>query len=96
MKNTPLAPVIKNAIMGVIALTMTQSASADTALSNNTPTTSVEKCYGITKAGMNDCQTANGSCAGSAIKDKQADAFIFFPKDFVTKLSAEKNLSNHP
>ncbi|KTC98149.1 signal peptide protein [Legionella erythra] len=38
-----------------------------------------EKCYGIVKAGMNDCATAKASCAGSATEDKQADAFILLP-----------------
>lgn len=39
----------------------------------------MEKCYGIVKAGQNDCQTANGSCAGSAKVDNQADAWILMP-----------------
>lgn len=45
-----------------------------------------EKCYGIVKAGLNDCQTAGQSCAGSATKDKQADAFIFLPKGTCDKI----------
>ena len=34
-----------------------------------------EKCYGIAKAGQNDCATANGShsCAGQGKTDKNAD-----------------------
>jgi uncharacterized membrane protein len=28
-----------------------------------------EKCYGISKAGQNDCGTAKHSCAGKATKD---------------------------
>ena len=49
-------------------------------------TDNMEKCYGIVRAGMNDCQTATASCAGSAKKDKQADAFIFLPKGTCTKI----------
>jgi uncharacterized membrane protein len=30
---------------------------------------SKEKCYGISKAGQNDCGTAKHSCAGKASKD---------------------------
>ena len=26
----------------------------------------MEKCYGVAKAGKNDCQTAKSSCAGTA------------------------------
>ena len=35
-----------------------------------------EKCYGIAKAGSNDCQTATHSCAGTATADAQGDAWI--------------------
>jgi uncharacterized membrane protein len=41
------------------------------------PTT--EKCYGIAKAGKNDCQTANSSCAGTSKRDQQGDAWIYMP-----------------
>ena len=39
-----------------------------------------EKCYGIAKAGKNDCQTANSSCAGTSTRDKQGDAWIYVPR----------------
>ncbi len=29
----------------------------------------MEKCYGIVKAGMNDCQTKTAKCAGSSTTD---------------------------
>ncbi len=40
----------------------------------------MEKCYGVAKAGKNDCQTASSSCAGTSKSDRQADAFITIPK----------------
>ena len=46
----------------------------------------MEKCYGVSKAGKNDCQTANGSCAGSAKTDNQGDAFIAVPKGTCDKI----------
>ncbi|MCB2081414.1 MAG: DUF2282 domain-containing protein [Hyphomicrobiales bacterium] len=41
-----------------------------------------EKCYGIVKAGKNDCGAADGShsCAGSATADSGANEWIFLPK----------------
>ena len=30
-----------------------------------------EKCYGVAKAGMNDCQTHASSCAGTSKTDRQ-------------------------
>jgi len=37
------------------------------------PKFQAEKCYGIAKAGNNDCQTANSSCAGTSRRDNQGD-----------------------
>lgn len=45
-----------------------------------------EKCYGIVKAGQNDCTTNTTSCSGSAKKNAQKDAFIFLPKGLCTKI----------
>ena len=42
-------------------------------------TVEVEKCYGIAKAGWNDCATAQSSCAGTAKRDGQGDAWIYVP-----------------
>jgi uncharacterized membrane protein len=43
------------------------------------PKFEAEKCYGIVKAGKNDCQTANSSCAGTSRRDSQGDAWIYVP-----------------
>ena len=45
-----------------------------------------EKCYGIVKAGQNDCQTANSSCAGTSKRNSQADAWIYVPKGSCDKV----------
>lgn len=39
----------------------------------------VEKCYGVAKAGKNDCKTLSNACAGHAGTDNQKDAFIALP-----------------
>ena len=50
------------------------------------PAFEAEKCYGIAKAGKNDCQTANSSCAGTSKRDAQGDAWIYMPKGACEKL----------
>jgi len=47
----------------------------------------MEKCFGVAKAGLNDCQTANSSCAGTSKVDRQSDAFIAVPKGTCAKIS---------
>lgn len=45
-----------------------------------------EKCYGVVKAGQNDCATKTSSCAGTAKEDGQKDAFVVVPKGLCNKL----------
>ena len=47
---------------------------------------SMEKCYGVAKAGKNDCQTNTSSCAGTSKTDGQKDAWISLPKGACEKL----------
>jgi uncharacterized membrane protein len=51
------------------------------------PEFSFEKCYGVSKAGMNDCQTNTHSCAGTATADNQGDAWIYLPSGSCGKLT---------
>jgi uncharacterized membrane protein len=50
----------------------------------------LEKCYGVAKAGKNDCQTAKSSCAGTSKTDSQADAWVSVPKGTCDKLVGGK------
>jgi len=50
-----------------------------------------EKCYGISKAGKNDCQTANSSCAGTSRRDSQKDAWIYVPAGTCEKVVGGSN-----
>lgn len=42
----------------------------------------IEKCYGIAKAGKNDCSSTKSShtCAGQATKDKDPMDFVIVPQ----------------
>jgi uncharacterized membrane protein len=65
------------------ALAMPYSAGAGPAPK---PKFEAEKCYGIVKAGKNDCQTANSSCAGTSKLDYKGDAWIYMPTGACEKL----------
>jgi uncharacterized membrane protein len=45
-----------------------------------------EKCYGIARAGKNDCKTAAAACAGTSRTDGQADAWIYVPAGTCQKI----------
>lgn len=55
------------------------------------PNFSFEKCYGVVKAGQNDCQTATHSCAGTSTVDNQSDAWVYVPAGTCAKLAGGSN-----
>jgi len=75
--------IVKSAMTSLIALT---TATSLVNPAHSAAREKMEKCYSIVKTAMNDCQTATQSCAGSATKDKQPDAFIFLPKGTCNKI----------
>lgn len=46
-----------------------------------------EKCYGVAKAGKNDCASAgNNSCAGTSTKDADGKAWMYVPAGLCAKI----------
>jgi uncharacterized membrane protein len=45
-----------------------------------------EKCYGVAKAGKNDCAGAKHACAGHSTKDKDANEWVKVPKGTCERL----------
>ncbi len=86
MKKSNLA--VTAAVTGLLALggTMLTATSAFAA--------DQEKCYGVAKAGQNDCATKMSSCAGTSKKDGQKDAFVVVPKGLCGKLSGGSTMSS--
>jgi uncharacterized membrane protein len=46
-----------------------------------------EKCYGIAKAGLNDCQTPGHSCAGTSTKNNDGAGWIYIPAGTCQKIA---------
>jgi uncharacterized membrane protein len=46
-----------------------------------------EKCYGIAKAGKNDCAAGVHSCAGQGTKDNDKASFVYLPAGACSKIS---------
>jgi len=73
MKNQASIP---SAIAAVLALGLTTAVLAEPA---KQPQGS-EKCYGVAKAGQNDCGTDKHACAGTATKDKDPNDWKYVQK----------------
>jgi uncharacterized membrane protein len=51
------------------------------------PSFKAEKCYGIAKAGKNDCaSTGNNSCAGTSKANADPRAWIFVPAGYCERI----------
>ena len=75
--------IILSAISAILSLSAATTVIADT---NKPAEQATEKCYGISKASVNDCASGANSCAGSAVKDSQSDAFLLTPKGLCEKI----------
>lgn len=55
-----------------------------------------EKCYGVALKGKNDCAAGPGtSCAGTATRDHQGNAWKLVPKGSCLKLSSPTSATGH-
>lgn len=51
------------------------------------PSFKAEKCYGVAKAGKNDCASAgNNSCGGSSKRDADKKAWLFVPEGYCERI----------
>jgi uncharacterized membrane protein len=50
----------------------------------------VEKCYGVAKAGKNDCAGKSNGCAGEVKVDNDPDAWIYVPAGVCEKIAVAK------
>jgi uncharacterized membrane protein len=50
-----------------------------------------EKCFGIAKAGKNDCAGGAHSCAGQATKDMDKSTYVYLPAGLCAKIAGGNN-----
>ncbi|MCP5458364.1 MAG: DUF2282 domain-containing protein [Gammaproteobacteria bacterium] len=74
--------LVNSALVGVFTLGLVAAAGQASAADNK----GAEKCYGIVKAGKNDCQTNKHACAGQATQDGQGDSWVYIPKGTCEKI----------
>ena len=74
--------IIRSALLGLLALGVSSSAAfaADAGADK-------EKCYGVTKAGKNDCaSTGNNSCGGTSKVNADPKAWIYVPEGYCERI----------
>ena len=82
--------LLTSAIAGLIAIGLGAQASGhEAADTTGKGADAKEKCYGIAKAGQNDCGTATHTCAGQAKKDNAPDEWKYVPKGTCEKMGGK-------
>jgi uncharacterized membrane protein len=76
--------LIASALAAAVAAPGITSAQAGPA---PTPSFQAEKCYGIAKAGQNDCaSTGNNSCAGTSRVNADPKAWVYVPAGYCDRI----------
>ena len=75
--------IIRTALMGLVALGV---AGATSAQAQSTPK---EKCYGVSKAGQNECAAGKNSCAGTSKVDNDPSAWKLVAKGSCEKMGGK-------
>ncbi len=79
MTKTATALTIAGALTAAVALTQGSALAGKD---------DMEKCYGVAKAGHNDCAAGPGTtCAGTSTEDGQGNAWLFVPAGTCEKLT---------
>jgi len=75
-------------LTSAIGAVISMSGLAGSASAADVRCAEMERCYGVSKAGKNDCSTSSSACSGTAKQDFQKDAWVFVPKGTCAKLGA--------
>jgi len=72
---------------GLVAAMTIAAQAANGQVNVPKPSYKFEKCYGIVKAGQNDCFGPANFCGGTSKVDRQADAWVYVPAGTCKKLA---------
>lgn len=79
--------VIASALAAAVAAPALFAASNASTSQAQTPAFKAEKCYGIAKAGKNDCAaTGNSSCAGTSKLNGDPNAWIYVAEGYCERI----------
>lgn len=84
--------MIRNAVADLFAAGLLSAGSAAMADKDHggMGMKNMEKCFGIAKAGMNDCKSGLHDCKGKAKRNGEPDSFIMVPKGTCHKIVGGK------
>lgn len=82
MNTTSKTALAASSVLGLLALAAAQAQAGPVAQPAGS-----EKCYGVAKAGHNDCAAGVHSCAATATRNGDKSSFVYLPKGACAKLA---------
>jgi uncharacterized membrane protein len=79
---TTTALIAASAMAAALGMTVQSSSAQDEAAAP-----AMEKCYGVAKAGKNDCAAGSHGCAGTSTVDADGASYINLPAGTCEKLA---------
>lgn len=81
------ARTMTSTVLTAAAVASLIAGSATAQVHPEKPTYKYEKCYGVARAGHNDCFFVANSCAGTSAQDDDPRAWIYVPQGTCRKIS---------
>jgi len=78
--------LVQTALATIISAAVGLSASSAAFAEKHNKPQKMQKCYGVAKAGKNDCGTATHGCAGQARTNNDPNEWVFMPKGKCEKM----------
>jgi len=75
------AALAASSLLGALALAASAHAGPVAQPENS------QKCYGVAKAGHNDCAAGAHSCAGQSVRNMDPSSFVYLPAGACAKLA---------
>jgi len=89
-KPNTISLVSSAGLLAVVAAASWHVEHVDAQVNVPKPSYRYEKCYGIVKAGQNDCFGVGNSCGGTSKNDNDPQAWIYVPKGTCSKIVGGK------
>lgn len=75
---------------GLLAAVAAASLHVEAQVNVSRPSYPYEKCYGVCRAGENDCFGVGNSCGHTSKKDRDPEAWIYVPKGTAEKIAGAR------
>jgi uncharacterized membrane protein len=96
MTSTQTKAVAASSVVALLALAVAGLASAQQpAQSHPQMAAGMERCYGVARAGHNDCAAGAHSCAGQSTRDNDPASFVELPAGACAKLAHGSTTAGH-